>query len=101
MDCDAQQLVAFFAHVGIFTPMTITAAQSRAARGLIDMTQAQLALAARVSLRTITFFENGQRQPVPATLEAIRGALESGGVVFQGDGQDAPGGPGVRLKGTV
>jgi transcriptional regulator with XRE-family HTH domain len=81
--------------------MMITPAQSRAARGLTNITQAQLAAASGVSLRTIAHFEKGERQPIPTNLAAIRAALEAAGVVFLADGEVADGGPGVRLKGEA
>jgi transcriptional regulator with XRE-family HTH domain len=69
--------------------------QCRAARGLLGMTQALLAHKSGVSLRTIISFELGARQPMPANLRAIRGALEAAGAIFI----DANGeGPGVRLR---
>lgn len=69
--------------------------QCRGARGLLGMTQAQLARKSGVSLRTIISFELGERQPMPANLRAIRSALETAGVIFI----DANGeGPGVRLR---
>jgi transcriptional regulator with XRE-family HTH domain len=75
--------------------MTITPAQSRAARGLVSLTQADLAARSGVSLRTIIHFEAGQRQPIPANLAALRTTLEASGVEFIP--QDN-GGPGVRLR---
>lgn len=57
-------------------------AQLRAARGLLDWTQAKLAAEAGAAERTIWLFENGQRQPQRATLEKLRQALEAAGVVF-------------------
>lgn len=75
--------------------MEISPAQCRAARGLVAMTQRELATASRVSLRTITSFEAGGRA-IPATVAVVRQALEAAGVVFiPGNG----GGPGVRLRG--
>jgi transcriptional regulator with XRE-family HTH domain len=75
--------------------MTVTAAQSRAARGLLGMTQVQLAIASGVSLSTIAHFETGQRQPAPDNLAALRRALEAAGIEFLGENG---GGAGVRLK---
>jgi transcriptional regulator with XRE-family HTH domain len=74
--------------------MDITSAQSRGARGLLGMTQAELASESAVSLRTITHFEAGERRPIPAILAAIRKALEDAGVEFIAENG---GGPGVRL----
>jgi transcriptional regulator with XRE-family HTH domain len=62
--------------------MDITAAQCRAARGLVNFTQDRLAELSRVSKRTVSHFEGEERQPVPATLSAIQRALEAAGVEF-------------------
>lgn len=61
------------------------------------MTQAQLAEASNVSLRSIIHFEKGERTPVPNNLAAIRVALEAEGVEFI---DENGGGPGVRLRGS-
>jgi DNA-binding XRE family transcriptional regulator len=74
--------------------MNITPAQCRGARGLLDMTQVELASASEVSLRTIIHFEADERQPVPAVMTAIRRSLEKAGVAFI---PENGGGPGVRL----
>lgn len=77
----------------------LTPEQSRAARGLLDWSQQQLADAAQVGLSTVRDFEKGRRTPVSANLIAIRSALEAAGVdllpagPYQGDG-----GPGARLR---
>jgi transcriptional regulator with XRE-family HTH domain len=73
----------------------ITARQCRAARGLLGISQRELAEAASVSLSAILDFETGTRNPRPATLAALRRAFEDAGVVFipiNGGGQ------GVRLR---
>ncbi len=75
--------------------MPITAAQCRAARGLIDMDQASLGSAANVSRNTIVSFESGQREPGVNNLAAIQSALEAAGVIFVAENGE---GPGVRLR---
>jgi predicted transcriptional regulator len=75
--------------------MDITAAQCRAARALLGIKQSDLAEISRVSQRTIAHFEQGERQPVPSTLDALRRALEEAGVQFI---PENGGGAGVRLK---
>ncbi|HEY4942965.1 MAG TPA: helix-turn-helix transcriptional regulator [Rhizomicrobium sp.] len=70
--------------------MSISAAQCRAARGLVDMGQATLAEKASVSRSVIVTFENGHTQPNRNNLTAIQRALEDAGVEFLNDG--------VRLK---
>jgi predicted transcriptional regulator len=73
--------------------VTITAAQCRAARGLVDMSQADLAAAAVVTRGVIIDFEGGVRTPQKANLDAIQRVLEAAGVVFT-DGDE----PGVKLR---
>jgi hypothetical protein len=75
--------------------MSITSEQCRAARGLIGTNQVWLADKSRVSLRAIQDFETGKRQPIQATLAAIRAALEAAGVIFIDQNGE---GPGVRLR---
>lgn len=73
----------------------ISAAQCRAARGLLNWTQAELATAASVGVVTVRQFEGQAGEPRAATLTVIRQALEKAGVEFipQGDGTGA----GVRF----
>jgi transcriptional regulator with XRE-family HTH domain len=73
----------------------VTSEQSRAARGLIDWSQQQLASAAKVGLSTVRDFEKGRRSPTQASLTAIRAALEAAGVEFIAENG---GGAGVRLR---
>ena len=75
--------------------MSITPAQCRAARGLIDFDQANLASSANLSRNTIVDFEKGKRVPNVNNLAAIRAALESAGVIFVDENGE---GPGVRLR---
>ena len=75
--------------------MALSPEQSRAARGLLGISQADLAKASRVSLRTVQSFETGQRQPTAANLYALEHALEAAGVEFIAANG---GGPGVRLR---
>ncbi len=64
------------------------------ARAAVELTVAELAASARVAPNTINRFETGKTVPIPATLAAIRSALEAAGVEFISDNG---GGPGVRL----
>lgn len=76
----------------------ISPGQCRAARGLLDISQRELADAAGVSLTAIKDFESGTRTPRPATLKAIQDAIEGAGVeLIPING----GGEGVRRKGVV
>lgn len=79
----------------------ITPAQSRAARALINWSQPQLAEASGTGVSTIRDFETGKRTPIANNLAAIRAALESAGIVFEGDGELVLGGPGVRIRSAL
>ena len=73
--------------------MSITPAQCRAARGLVDMDQAVLADGAMITRGVIVDFEKGRRVPTRNNLAAIQRVLEEAGVEFtNGDA------PGVRLR---
>jgi transcriptional regulator with XRE-family HTH domain len=76
----------------------ISKEQSRAARGLLDWSQAQLAARSNLGESTIRDFEKGRRVPSPNNLAAIKAALEGAGVIFFDDGVIMDGGPGVRLR---
>ena len=73
----------------------MTPSQCRAARGLLNWTQEEIASAARVSVVTVRNFENEKSAPQRATLDVIQRALEAAGVEFI---DKNGGGPGVRLK---
>ena len=73
----------------------IAAAQCRAARALLEWTEAELAAAARVDLEVIKHLEARFRRPTPGDQRQIRKALEDGGVVFIAENG---GGVGARLK---
>ncbi|WP_275891104.1 helix-turn-helix transcriptional regulator [Gluconobacter frateurii] len=75
--------------------MELSAAQCRGARGMLGISQTELAEAASVSRQTIVDFERGARTPYTNNLTAIRRALEAAGVEFI---PQNGGGPGVRLK---
>ncbi len=73
----------------------ITAAQCRAARGLLGWTQYDLADRAGVGVVTVHQFESGINRPRRATGEVIQRAFEDAGVVFI---DENGGGPGLRLR---
>nr|WP_192253749.1 helix-turn-helix transcriptional regulator [Mesorhizobium silamurunense] len=75
--------------------MSMTPSQSRAARGLIDWSQQELAGRSNLSESTIRDFEKGRRVPSVNNLAAMRAALESAGVEFI---PENGGGAGVRLR---
>jgi transcriptional regulator with XRE-family HTH domain len=74
--------------------MDITPDQCRGARGLLGMTQSDLASRSGVSLKTILNFETGEHRPIRAIMEAIRKALEDAGIEFI---PENGGGLGVRF----
>jgi transcriptional regulator with XRE-family HTH domain len=71
----------------------MTPEQCRAARGLVNWNQTQLAAKARVDPNTVRNFESGRTTPIPNTLDAIHRALEAAGVEFTNGDE-----PGVKLK---
>jgi transcriptional regulator with XRE-family HTH domain len=73
----------------------ISSSQCRAARGLLDWSQQQLADAANVGIVTVRHFEAGKVDPRPATLVVIEQAFAAAGVEFI---DENGGGPGVRLR---
>lgn len=82
---------------GFHSEVTMLPVQSRMARAAVGWGVRDLASAAKVSPDTVARLERGESL-APRTLEAIRSALEAGGVEFiEANG----GGPGVRLQKTV
>ncbi len=73
----------------------MTPAQCRAARGLLNWNQDDLAKAASVSAVTVRNFENEKSAPQRATLGVMRAAIEVAGVEFIAENG---GGAGVRLR---
>jgi transcriptional regulator with XRE-family HTH domain len=73
--------------------MSISAAQCRGARAMLQISQHALAEASGVSARAIADFEAENRKPIRATAAALRRALEEAGVEFTDSEQ-----PGVQLK---
>ncbi len=71
--------------------MTITTAQIRAARGLLNWNQSELADRTGISATTIGTIEKGVTHPREDTIHAIQRVLEKSGVEFLGD-------YGVRLR---
>ena len=63
----------------------ISAAQIRAARGLLDWSQGDLAEASAVSRRTIAAIERGNHGAFETNLLALRESLEAAGILFHRD----------------
>ncbi len=76
--------------------------QVRAARGLLGLSQQQLATAAGVSRRAVQMYELSTEGSRSRTGRKVRDALEAAGVVFLQAGEPSPdGGRGVRLSRPV
>ena len=73
----------------------MTPVQCRAARSLLDMTQAELARAAEVGLSTVVDFERERRSVSQEAARALRTALEAAGIEFI---DENGGGPEFALK---
>lgn len=74
-----------------WSPNTMTPAQCRAARGLVDWSAAGLAGKVGVDEKLVSDFEAGYGNPPSGIVEAMRSALMRAGVIFtEGDS------PGVR-----
>jgi transcriptional regulator with XRE-family HTH domain len=73
----------------------VTAAQCRAARGLLDWNQQDLADRAGLGIVTVRQLEAGASEPRRATLEVVKRAFESAGIEFI---DENGGGAGVRLR---
>lgn len=71
--------------------MSITTAQIRGARGLLDWSQAELSRRTNISTTSIGNIESGNTQARESTLSVIRTAFERGGIEFIGT-------EGVRLQ---
>ncbi len=75
----------------------IIPAQIRAARGLLNWTQDELATAAKIALTSIRDIENEKRASEVSTLANLQRSFENAGVEFV-PGTPDNGGPGVRLS---
>lgn len=73
----------------------VTPEQCRAARGLLDWSQQELATCAAIGIVTVRQLEAGTIEPRRATLAVVRQAFENAGVEFI---DENGGGAGVRLR---
>lgn len=64
--------------------MTITTAQIRGARGILNWSQTDLAARTGISATSIGSIENNQSTPRASTLQTIRKAFEDAGIEFLG-----------------
>jgi len=64
--------------------MSITTAQIRGARGILNWSQQDLAQRTGISATSIGSIENGQTTPRESTLQTIRKTLENSGIEFIG-----------------
>lgn len=64
---------------------------------MLRWSQDQLADAAKVGKATVANFEREETAPQDRTLRDLRVALEAAGIVFLAEGEDMPGGLGLRL----
>jgi hypothetical protein len=78
----------------------MTSEQMRAARALLRWEQKDLSAASGVPLQTIKRLELklGELGAYQRTVDALKGAIETAGVLFLDDGANVSGGPGVRLR---
>jgi transcriptional regulator with XRE-family HTH domain len=80
----------------VSTVVTVTAAQLRAARHLIGLSQVEIAETTGLSLPTVKRAESEREVAIsPEAIAAIRQALESAGVIFVEENGE---GAGVRLR---
>jgi DNA-binding transcriptional regulator YiaG len=71
--------------LGRYSMAMMTPAQCRAARSWLDLSQSELAAAAKVGLSTLRDFETGKRVPIANNLAAIEAVLKAGGIEFLSD----------------
>lgn len=78
--------------------MAITPEQCRAARALLDISQADMADMASISLSTLRNFEAGRSTPMANNLTALEEAIKRSGVILLAKNDLIDGGAGVRLS---
>ena len=78
----------------------ITPAQCRAARGLLDWSQQDLADRAGVGIVTVRQLEAGVNEPRRATLAVVKSAFEAAGIEFI-DPSDGGAGLRLRMRGAI
>jgi transcriptional regulator with XRE-family HTH domain len=73
--------------------MTFTRAQCRAARALLNWSQEDLVVRAKITKKTIADFERGATRPRTQTLAQLVSAFETAGIEFLNGDR-----PGVRFR---
>lgn len=79
----------------------LRANQIRAARALLNWSQGELVEKSGLSLTTIRRMEDdkiGPERSSAGNVAAVTKIIEDAGVVFLNEGDQTPGGPGVRIK---
>ena len=79
----------------------LNANQIRAARALLNWSQGELVQRTGLSLTTIRRMEDdkiGPERSSAGNVATVTSTLETAGVVFIGDDEQRPGGPGVRAS---
>lgn len=78
----------------------LQANQIRAARALLNWSQSELVDKTGLSLTTIRRMEDdkiGPERSSAGNVATVTKTLEEAGIAFLDDGEDKPGGPGVRM----
>ena len=75
--------------------LSMTPAQCRSGRALVDLTQPKLAESASLGLSTVVDFERQRRTVSGEAVDAMCRALQAAGVIFIDENGE---GPGVRLR---
>ena len=79
--------------------MAVTSQQCRAARILLDWSEADLAAAAHMEIAAVEGLERDSAFSDREVLERVAAALERAGIAFLEDGASSPsGGPGLRFR---
>ena len=79
--------------------MAVTSQQCRAARILLQWSEAELAVAANIEIGALMELERDGDLSDRRVLERVAAALERGGIAFLEDGASSPsGGPGLRFR---
>ena len=82
--------------------MAVTSQQCRAARILLQWSEAELAAAAKIEVGAVVGLERDGELSDQEVLERVAAALERAGIAFLEDGASSPsGGPGLRFRSSL